>query len=210
MSIQTKSLVDTLIQSTRAVKLLNSCYDNAVNNLYLDGLLIIQAMRQNVKIENGNATLSIHRKTNLEEKSLRRAVKVAKILFSGKKSERNRILTLGDRISCNLRPLGFRPIWPSSKRRRTMKLTGSRALNLSYTMPQKHLDSHTGEWFFAGKKLKISNSISNMVQFSIHFTADNQCLKRRTAYFKASWKTFQSRTVAKAANLSQNACFLNL
>ena len=84
MNVIFQSLVDTLIQSTRAVKLLNSCYDNAVNNLYLDGLLIIQAMRQNVKIENGNATLSIHRKTNLEEKSLRRAVKVAKILFSGK------------------------------------------------------------------------------------------------------------------------------
>ena len=47
-------------------------------------------------------------------------------------------LTLGDRISCNLRPLSFRPIRPSSKRCRTRKFTGSRVLNLSYTMSQKN------------------------------------------------------------------------
>ena len=60
-------------QTPKSIKVLSSCYDHACTNLYLDGLLIINAMRQNITIETGQTNLSVEQKT-IEEKSLRRAV----------------------------------------------------------------------------------------------------------------------------------------
>ena len=124
-------------------------------------------------------------------------------------------LTLGDRRSCHLWSIGFRPIWPTKTSRRTMKLEVFIEWNLGYTVPQKFLKSHTGGWFFAGKSLKINYSVpdeqihpsNEFSSISTGFIVENLCLDSLTTYLEGFLTVFDPRTLVKATNVIQNFSF---
>ena len=84
-------------------------------------------------------------------------------------------------------------------------------------MWQKMLIRIQGSHFLPAKiwKLNTRSRIHNstdffflsMLQLSIHFIAENLCLKWRRAYKGGFKNTFQSKTLVKARNLLQNASF---